>query len=324
MPHGETSRKDVALGLAVERLSREGWRCARLSDPSCPYSIIAARRGQLILLAVETQGRPIPEEELPARLQWATEFNAYAVEWRLKPDGTFEERTIHQPSTEVCREVGEQIDTQRMRELEQRAASYGLSQLLMMENAGRSIASIVNRYVGGVRDKRIVVVAGLGNNGGDGMAAGRHLSILGGDVQVILLGSASQIKTEEARINWNILLHMPSVRLETLSQEGLSDEQRRSIRDAHVVIDAIFGTGIKGEVREPHRSAIQAINESRGVVFAVDVPSGMDPDTGSIAGIAVKAHVTISLHLAKPGLLRKPEYVGELWIGSIGVPYNLS
>jgi NAD(P)H-hydrate epimerase len=211
------------------------------------------------------------------------------------------------------------LDTQAIRKAEESAAARGVSRLLMMESAGKALAQAVANLYDLRLKPTVLVVAGTGNNGGDGAAAGRHLHERA-SVTVILLGDRSRVRTEEAALQWRVLSTMNDVRV----IQAVSAEEVRLLepyfRSSHVIIDAIFGTGVKGEVGEPHASAIEMINDASALRLAVDVPSGLDPDTGEDHGLVVKADVTVTLHAPKPGLLMRPDVVGKVFVEEIGLP----
>ncbi len=215
----------------------------------------------------------------------------------------------------------ETITPQQMRKVEQNCEKMGVSLLLLMENAGRSIADYLKTSLKDLKRKKIVVVAGTGNNGGDGFAAARHMAREGADITVMLLGKAGDIKTAEAISNWQILEKMTrSVKLLTLPDKEALDMVSETIVRADVLLDAIFGTGIRGKIREPHSTAIDLINRSRGFKVALDIPSGLDPLDGRIHDKGVRADVTITMHKAKKGLLGQRKYTGEVVVVPIGVP----
>ncbi|MBI2185378.1 MAG: NAD(P)H-hydrate epimerase [Thaumarchaeota archaeon] len=203
----------------------------------------------------------------------------------------------------------------------ERSEQMGVSKLLLMENAGRGLADFIQKKRGDLKDCRIVVVAGLGNNGGDGFVCARHLAGQGASVTVIILGPPPELKTSEASLNWKILEQMKRT-VKLLIVYSYADLQvlRDALASADVVVDAVFGTGIKGRLREPFASAIRMMNEARAYRVAVDVPSGVDPLTGEVHDVAVKAHATVTFHKAKTGILKAKEYVGEIVVAPIGVP----
>ena len=153
----------------------------------------------------------------------------------------------------------------------------------------------------------------MGNNGGDGLVMARHLAGYGAHVTVKLLGSPENIKTGESQWNWSILEKMPSVRL--LLGDGCDFDFSPDI-----IIDGILGTGISGKIREPYSSAINYINDINCFKFAVDVPSGLDPQTGETANIFVKSNLTITFHKMKQGIPKRKDLTGELYAEKIGIP----
>jgi ADP-dependent NAD(P)H-hydrate dehydratase / NAD(P)H-hydrate epimerase len=208
------------------------------------------------------------------------------------------------------------ITPQEMREAEARASSYGLDEAALMENAGRAVARVVEERYAGVRGSNVLVVCGLGNNGGDGLVAARHL----GEpwkVRVLLLGRAAEIRTREAADNWGRL--GPSVEKTEAPDKPALLARRDWFAWADVVLDSILGTGVRGEVREPVATAIGLINSSRAARVAIDVPSGLDPLSGEAGSATVRADLTVTLHRAKTGLRGKDEYTGELIAVPIGI-----
>lgn len=196
----------------------------------------------------------------------------------------------------------------------------GMKRFLMMENAGHGISDFVAARFRNLKNKKVVAVCGTGNNGGDGFVAARHLSGMGAKVSVILLGSPSDVKSEEARLNWGIIEKMDSI--EIVFGSEVTAEIRKKVLSADVILDAIFGTGIKRAISEPHASAINAINESKAYVLAVDVPSGLDPNTGKAYDMCVRADATITFHRMKAGLQGKgaKKFTGPVQVEWIGIP----
>lgn len=214
------------------------------------------------------------------------------------------------------------ITSTQMYQIEERAYSrLGMDRKYMMENAGHGIADFVkdNFRKKSPRKAHIVCVCGTGNNGGDVFVAARHLSGYPRyEVAVILLGRPSDLRTEEAKINWEILSKMDSI--ETTVCDQSDDKLRTRISKAQVILDGIFGTGIRGEIHEPHASAIQLINKSNAWVVAADIPSGLDPNTGRIGQNCVVANATVTFHRLKKGLLRARKHTGFVFVEHIGIP----
>lgn len=189
----------------------------------------------------------------------------------------------------------------------------GFLRKFMMENAGAAAVRRLVDKVGDVSSKKVLVFAGLGNNGGDALVISRHLAGYGAAVTLVLLGSQDKIKTEESRWNWQLLEKMSSVKL-------IIGEQLQYNFDADVIVDGILGTGIAGTIREPYASAISFINKSKAFKLAVDVPSGLDPDTGNTANICVKADITVTFHKMKIGMPKRTDMCGQIFVEKIGIP----
>ena len=198
-----------------------------------------------------------------------------------------------------------------MAALDENCKFYGLIPLQLMENAGANVANeIKKRFTS--KGTSVTIVAGKGNNGGDAFAAARHLH--GFDVKILLLGRSKDLRTEETSRNMRILKENGFDIAEITDSSEL-----KTLYWSEVIIDAIFGTGISGKIREPEATAIDLINDANAFVVAVDVPSGLDLDTGE-AEKAVRADLTVTFHSAKRGLLNAKEYVGELVVADIGIP----
>ena len=207
------------------------------------------------------------------------------------------------------------MTSQEMRVLETNAQYFGVSKLQLMENAGRSIAyEIVTRFQR--KKTQVAVFCGLGGNGGDGFVATRHLISLGYPVKVIIAGSHADIKHEAALENWHAL---ESLR-DSLTIHEISVSSRILDFKAEVAVDALLGIGLKGTPRQPILKLIKTINQMQTWRLAVDAPTGLDADSGTVLGDAVKADLTVTFHRAKPGLLKAKEFVGELIIKDIGLP----
>nr|WP_294805260.1 NAD(P)H-hydrate epimerase [uncultured Nitrososphaera sp.] len=215
------------------------------------------------------------------------------------------------------------ITSDQMYSIEENGHSrIGMRRFLMMENAGHGISDFVaGKFKNQLKNKKIVAVCGTGNNGGDGLVAVRHLAGYGAKTSVVLLGSPSDIKSEEAKLNWGIVEKMDSV--EIIFGKEVSDAVRKKILSSDIILDGIFGTGIKREVKDPHASAIDAINKSKkAYVLAIDVPSGLDPNTGSAYEKTVQADATMTFHRMKKGLAAKgaKKYTGPVYVERIGIP----
>lgn len=211
------------------------------------------------------------------------------------------------------------ITSDQMYRIEENGHSVlGMRRFLMMENAGHGLADYAVSKFKNIKNKKIVAVCGTGNNGGDGFVASRHLAGYGAKITIILLGSPSGIKSEEAKMNWGIVEKMDSI--EIIFGKEMTDEVKKRIAKADIIIDGIFGTGIRGEIGEPYASAIDAINSAKGFVLAVDVPSGFDPTTGKVHAKCVKADATVTFHRLKVGMAKGRKYTGPVHVEWIGIP----
>ena len=206
--------------------------------------------------------------------------------------------------------------------LDENANFLGITMLQLMENAGRGVVERTSHLLS-LNGKRAVVLSYTGNKGGDGFVIARHLSSLGTRVLVLLLAKPNQIATEEAKTNFEIASRLrSSVRIsvaQTPSDLALFKEE---ISSADLIVDAMLGTGSKGPIREPMKTAIELANGSRGIRVAVDVPTGINPATGEVLGSAFRANLTVTHHRAKAGMLSeaaKP-YCGKIEVISIGIP----
>ena len=206
-----------------------------------------------------------------------------------------------------------EISVDDMYKIENKGHDMGFLKKFMMENAGAAAVRRLVEKTGAVGSKNIVIFVGLGNNGGDGLVMARHLAGHGAKVTVILLGTSDKIKTEESSWNWSILEKMPSIKL--LGNNSIDFDFKSDI-----LVDAILGTGITGEIREPYASAINYINETECYKFAVDVPSGLDPQTGDTANIFTKCDTTVTFHKMKQGIPTRKDLTGELFAEKIGIP----
>lgn len=206
-----------------------------------------------------------------------------------------------------------EITVDQMYNIENKGHEMGFLKKFMMENAGASAVKKLVEKFGDVKSKNILIFVGLGNNGGDGLVMARHLAGYDAKVTVMLLGSPDKIKTDESNWNWSILKKMPSVKLlygNSFNFDFVPD----------VIIDGILGTGISGEIREPYASAINFINQTKCFKFAVDVPSGLDPQTGETANIYTKCDMTTTFHKMKQGIPKRKDLTGELFAEKIGIP----
>jgi ADP-dependent NAD(P)H-hydrate dehydratase / NAD(P)H-hydrate epimerase len=212
----------------------------------------------------------------------------------------------------------EYITSRKMRALEINAEYFGISLLQLMENAGRNIAAEINSRF--KKDQRIVIFCGLGGNGGDGFVAARHLLSMGfSRVAVVLDGKGKDIAHEAALANWVALQRFG----ESIPIKEITDVSDLPAVEVDVLVDALLGTGTKGKLKPPISGFVEYINSVKAFKIAVDVPTGIDSDTGDVLGNAVKADVTVTFHKPKKGLEVAKKFVGELIVRDIGLPLEL-
>ena len=212
------------------------------------------------------------------------------------------------------------VSSTEMRILELNSQFLGVDTLTLMENAGRAVTDEIAKRLNGVTGLNVVVFAGLGNNGGDGMVTARHLASRGARVVVILAGDPERIRTREARENYERLANL----FHTVDIIVFRPERVNMIRNlckkADVLIDALLGTGLKGSVREPYKTLISIFNESNGLKLAVDIPSGLDSDTGEVLDISTRVDFTVTFHAMKRGLVKREDLAGDIVVADIGIP----
>lgn len=213
--------------------------------------------------------------------------------------------------------VDHAVTSEQMRSLDLAASeNYGIPSLLLMENAGRAVAEAAREMLGDLRGKSIVIAAGPGNNGGDGFVAARHVANALGVPWIHYFGDR---KTARGDSLANIDI---AERMGIDIIESDLDRFRAYCQNADLIIDALLGTGTKGDLRDPYPAVIDAINESACPVLAVDIPSGVNADTGAVTGRAVAADRTVTFGLPKIGLLTGAGAAcsGQVTVADIGIP----
>ena len=212
---------------------------------------------------------------------------------------------------------GHVLTRQQVRDVDERAMSeYGIPGVVLMENAGRGCAELLGQL--GING-RVVVCCGKGNNGGDGFVIARHLENAGHAVEIASAVDTATLEGDAA-INAGILA-AAGFALEPPS----SDQWDSIFADASWIVDALLGTGTQGAVREPFTTVIDAINRAPVPVLAVDLPSGLDCDTGNVLGCCVRADHTATLVAPKPGFAAPgaAECTGTVHVIEIGIPRQL-
>lgn len=203
------------------------------------------------------------------------------------------------------------VTAAEMKEIERKAVEGGLSYEQMMENAGRAVADFVQEKQPVLRTAAIFV--GKGNNGGDGLVAARYLRERGVRAAVILV--EGEPKSEQARANFAKLDEKTPI----WPIEELQMDQINWIFDADAAIDAVYGTGFHGELSDVARAATTMLCRSFGMVFAIDLPSGVNADTGELAVGAAMADHTIALHAEKPAHSLAKANCGLTHVADIGI-----
>ncbi|MEM4219998.1 MAG: NAD(P)H-hydrate epimerase, partial [Candidatus Caldarchaeum sp.] len=192
------------------------------------------------------------------------------------------------------------ISSEEMNVVDENCEYLGVRRLMMMENAGAAVAKHVASFFDNIEKRRILVLCGSGNNGGDGMVAARHLACMGADVTVLLLAEPGKIRSEEARINYESVKNMKtSINFRVVDTVEKLMNHADVFDEADAVVDAILGTGAKGGLSELFKTAVNFANNSKGVKIAVDIPTGLNPDTGE-GETYFQPELVVALHRPKP------------------------
>ena len=229
--------------------------------------------------------------------------------------------------------VSEKITSEELSILDNNSEWLGIDKSLLMECAGYSFAiEIIDKYKLNKKTK-VVIFAGTGNNGGDSFVVARHLASQGIPVFLLLLGSPEKIRTTESRSNWDVLLNLEHLieRKIIIDSKNLVETKDliKNNSEYCVIVDGLLGTGIQGKIREPISSCIAIINELKKNdnhfnVVSIDVPSGMDPNSGKINDIAIKSDLVITFHKKKVGFKSSNDYIKEVIVKPIGIPIEAS
>ncbi len=210
---------------------------------------------------------------------------------------------------------------EQMKEIDRRATdNYLIPSLLLMENAGLRVLETVKGIINELHKAKVIILAGKGNNGGDGLVLGRHLMNAGAMVDIFLLGE-SQNLSSDAYVNYSVLKKMDTNLIPLRADEDL-DRFMMALLSADLIVDAIYGIGFRGSLNNFETRVIQMVNLCKAPVVAVDIPSGVEADTGKINGTALKADYTVTFALPKLGQVLEPgrDYVGQLIIADISIP----
>ncbi|MFW9821012.1 MAG: NAD(P)H-hydrate dehydratase [Candidatus Thorarchaeota archaeon] len=227
----------------------------------------------------------------------------------------------------------EKISAEEVAIVDNNAQWLGIPLVHLMECAGYSIADeIINRYK--IDEKSTVIIfCGTGNNGGDGFVVARHLAAYKIKSLVILVGNPEKIRTQASKFNWNLIRNQINYLVKSIIVRDSTEIERipflsKNQKQIGLIIDGLLGTGIAGNIREPISTAIDVINklreEKKIEVVSIDLPSGINPNSGEVLHKAVKADLVIALHRVKRGLDVKSDYIKEIVVRSIGIPYEAS
>lgn len=201
----------------------------------------------------------------------------------------------------------------------------GVPSLILMENAGRSAAEEAIKMLKGLRGRgtkgTVAIICGAGNNGGDGLVAARHLLSAGKKVRVFLIGKVSKLKPDPEQ-NFSILEKMGCDIIKSEGDEEFILRFPGLIKKTDLIIDAIFGIGLSSAVRSPIFEVIEAMNKSKKPVLSVDVPSGLDADSGRVLGAAVRATRTVTFVASKKGFRKARRYCGRIVVRDIGIRHD--
>lgn len=207
-----------------------------------------------------------------------------------------------------------------IRELDEKAQKdFGISEEVLMENAGDAVYHVISKELG-IKGRRFVIFSGPGNKGGDSFVVARKIHSNGGLVKVFLLSERLKYQ-ESARINLERIDRLPT----KISELESSNDAKDSVAKADAIVDGIFGTGLNRDIEGLYRETIEFINNSQKPIFAIDIPSGINGDTGCVMGVSVKADYTITFGLPKIGNFLYSGYgkSGKLYLSHISYPIAL-
>lgn len=208
-----------------------------------------------------------------------------------------------------------------MAKLDQKVIENGFESLLLMETAGRGTTEIIKENYD--RDNKILILAGSGNNGGDGLVIARLLDICKYNVKIIIVGNEDKLNKDPIT-NYKIC-KLRNIDLEFLQKDSDLKKLKEAVKNTDLIIDSLLGTGLTGELRTPYLEIVQMINESNKDVLAVDIPSGINGSNGKIMGSAVSADITVTMAFSKIGHYIYPgrENTGKLYTVDLGFPNHL-
>lgn len=201
------------------------------------------------------------------------------------------------------------LSLSEMKKAENKAIKSYIPSLLLMESAAEKVVKIAERQIEDIENKRVIVVCGDGNNGGDGFAIARKMFNLSKKVDILFCGNRLKLSSDS------------SINLEIAEKMGIKFIEESDFKEYDIVIDAIFGTGVSRKIEGKVKEIIEKVNSAEKFVIAVDIPSGIICDTGEVAGTAIKADITVTFHRAKPAHYLYPgrEMSGSVYVEDIGI-----
>ena len=211
---------------------------------------------------------------------------------------------VHSPES-VSREEAREADKRAME-------TFGIPSILLMENAAIAVLREIKDYA------VFAIVCSPGSNGGDGLALACHLCILGKDVRVFIVGDPNK-GSPDFKTNLKVMSKLAPEVLHTVSDENFEDLES-ALRGCETCIDALLGTGLNRPVEGIYRRVIEAMNDLAMHITSVDIPSGLDCDTGEPLGVCVRATKTVTFHRMKKGLDISPQWGGDVAVTYIGIP----
>lgn len=213
------------------------------------------------------------------------------------------------------------VTAKEMAEMDRRAIEeIGIPGMVLMENAGRRVVSVIKKMIGNAKNKKVTIFSGKGNNGGDGYVVARYLYNMGAHVEVFLTGEYPDVRGDAAH-NLHILSQM-GLKVHPISKW----EHDEVISGTQLIVDALLGTGVTGPLKGLISELVAVINSIDAPVVAIDLPTGLETDSGAVLGSCVKADVTVTMAHIKRGLLFSPgrEHAGRVIVADIGIPKEVS
>ncbi|MBU5225937.1 NAD(P)H-hydrate epimerase [Clostridium senegalense] len=218
------------------------------------------------------------------------------------------------------------VDSKKMKQIDNYCINQlGISGMILMENAAIKIFNEVDEKLKEMPNSKVIIISGVGNNGGDGLALSRHLYLHNYNVEVFIVGNLKKA-SNDFNENFQIIKNINKLDDNKIGirfiNENTDLNKLQSLIYADVIIDGIFGTGLKRKISGIYESLILKVNKCSAYTIAIDIPSGINGDNGEVMGVAIKADETITLQLPKVGFLKEhiSEYCGNIKVVDIGIP----